>query len=133
MKPEAKPKDEQEAADWERHGYLDMKPMTTLDMIALSAWVNVPIEKLPGHPTFRRYPNSSAEKGWARVADAILGAVGIEPISTAPTDGTEVNVWVAPAHGLLGFWTRCAYHPDAGWCADELREVTHWLVKEFYA
>lgn len=49
------------------------------------------------------------------------------PIETAPTDGTEVWVYVAPRDGLKGFQCVCAYHPDAGWCADELREVTHWM------
>lgn len=56
------------------------------------------------------------------------------PISTAPTDGTRVLVWAAPttagwddpAMHLAGFVTIAAYHPDAGWCVDELREVTHW-------
>lgn len=49
------------------------------------------------------------------------------PIETAPKDGTEVWVYVAPREGLRGFQCVCAYHPDAGWCADELREVTHWM------
>lgn len=49
------------------------------------------------------------------------------PISEAPTDGTTVVVWAAPAHGLPGTLTWCAYHPDAGWCVCELREVTHYL------
>lgn len=49
-----------------------------------------------------------------------------QPIETAPRDGTEVWVYVAAAHGLPSFECMCAYHEDAGWCADELREVTHW-------
>ncbi len=51
---------------------------------------------------------------------------GWRTIDTARTDGTEYWVYVAPRDGLPGFQTRCAYHKDAGWCADELREVTHW-------
>lgn len=49
-------------------------------------------------------------------------------ISEAPKyeDG-EVLVWVSPRGGLAGFITWCAWHPDAGWCADELREVTHYM------
>lgn len=53
--------------------------------------------------------------------------VPMEPIATAPNDGSLCVVWVSPGHGLPGFWTVCAYHPDAGWCACELREVTHWV------
>lgn len=50
-----------------------------------------------------------------------------QPISEAKTDGTVYPVWVAPYQGLDGFLTACGYHPDAGWCADELREVTHFI------
>ena len=27
---------------------------------------------------------------------------------------------------LPSFTSRCKYHPDAGFCTDELRQVTHW-------
>jgi hypothetical protein len=49
-----------------------------------------------------------------------------QPIETAPRDGTTVQVYLPPKDGLPGFVTTCAWHPDAGWCADELREITHW-------
>ena len=48
-------------------------------------------------------------------------------IEIAPKDGTNVLVWAAPAHGLLGFIALAAYDQDAGWCVDELREATHWM------
>ena len=52
----------------------------------------------------------------------------------APTDGTEVWVLVAGCDGLPAFECKCAYHPDAGWCADELREVVAWVpLSEFRA
>jgi hypothetical protein len=51
------------------------------------------------------------------------------PIADAPTDGTVYYVYAAPAHGLPGFWTTCGYHPDAGWCVDEFREVTHFIPR----
>lgn len=51
------------------------------------------------------------------------------PIETAKTDGTEYVVLVAEREGLPAFITKCAYHPDAGWCADELRPVTRWLYE----
>ena len=48
------------------------------------------------------------------------------PIDTAPLD-RPVWVYVAEYEGLPSFQTACAWHPDAGWCADELRPVTHWM------
>lgn len=48
-------------------------------------------------------------------------------MDSAPIDGTKIIVWAAPAHGLPGFATLAAYHPDAGWCVDELCEATKWL------
>lgn len=57
-----------------------------------------------------------------------------QPISTAPRDGTRVWLYVAgdtcgwedPAMHLPPFQCEAAYHPEAGWCVDELREATHW-------
>lgn len=55
------------------------------------------------------------------------------PISTAPTDGTLVLVYAPPADPAK--WgdilpdptvALARYHPDAGWCICEIREVTHW-------
>lgn len=48
------------------------------------------------------------------------------PIKTAPTDGTLVLVYAAEREGLPAFECPCAYHPDGGWCVDELRFVTLW-------
>lgn len=50
-----------------------------------------------------------------------------QPIETAPTDGTEVLLWVAPGEGLSGFRCVGAYHEDAGWTVCELRDATHWM------
>lgn len=50
-----------------------------------------------------------------------------QPIGTAPTDGARVIVYAAPYQGLPGFVCVADYHPDGGWCVDELREVTHWM------
>lgn len=71
----------------------------------------------------------------ARDAYPVLGMRGAleaadraawKPIETAPTDGTLVFVSAAPYHDLDGFVTVARYYPDAGWCVDELREVTRW-------
>lgn len=48
------------------------------------------------------------------------------PIDEAPTDGTMVWVWAPEREGLPGFVCPCQYHPDGGWCVDEIRFVTHW-------
>lgn len=58
--------------------------------------------------------------------------IGWQPIETAPTDGTWVWVFVAEREGLPSFQCPCAYHPDGGWCCDELREVTHWRPLQYY-
>jgi len=79
---------------------------------------------------------------WDRLVYRTLGAVphllriaaasasgcgdGWMPIETAPKDGTLVWAYTAEREGLPAFQSACAYHPDAGWCTDELRYVTHW-------
>lgn len=55
---------------------------------------------------------------------------GWQPIATAPIDGTRVWVFVAAAYGLSSFYCIAAYHPDGGWCCDELRETTAWKPLE---
>lgn len=74
--------------------------------------------------------------GWTlgpRIDDllrAVNGPVGVgwKEIETAPQDGRPVWVYVAMAHGLPPFEDKCSWHPDAGWCADELRPVTQGRV-----
>jgi hypothetical protein len=51
---------------------------------------------------------------------------GWMPIETAPRDGSEFLAYTAAAHGLPPFVSLCKWHPDAGFCTDELRNVTHW-------
>lgn len=63
----------------------------------------------------------------ARAALAALQTPMWNPINTAPTDGTLVWVYTAAFDGLPTFQGPCSYHPDAGWCTDELRHVTHWI------
>jgi hypothetical protein len=54
------------------------------------------------------------------------------PIESAPK-GPEVLVYatergrtdgITPLPAYIG---QCAWHPDAGWCVCEVREVTHWM------
>lgn len=47
------------------------------------------------------------------------------PISTAPKD-REIQVFCPEKEGLLPMVSRCKWHPDAGFCVDELREPTLW-------
>ena len=50
------------------------------------------------------------------------------PIEQAKEDpDREIFVWAAPCEDLPGFACWCAWHPDAGFCVDELRKVTHYL------
>lgn len=53
-----------------------------------------------------------------------------QPISTAPKDGT---LFVAMSQDMGGndlppFVSLCAWYPNAGFCTDELREPTHWML-----
>jgi hypothetical protein len=48
-------------------------------------------------------------------------------IESAPTDGTHVLVFAPGVEGLSDLMAVAAYHPDAGWCIDELRWPTHWM------
>jgi Lar family restriction alleviation protein len=72
---------------------------------------------------------SDATLAWNRRADDWM------PIETAPRDGTEVLVyaampdhlqWADPDKQLRQIVRVTAWHPDAGWCVDELREASHW-------
>lgn len=46
-------------------------------------------------------------------------------MSAAPRDKT-VLVYAAEYEGLSGFQSTASWHPDAGWCVDELRPVVAW-------
>ena len=57
-------------------------------------------------------------------------AQGWRDIATAPRDGREIIAYsqdVSGTTGLNPFVSLCAWHPDAGFCTCELREVTHWM------
>ena len=58
------------------------------------------------------------------------GTGGWQDIATAPKDGTEFIAYsqdVSGNTGLNPFVSLCAWHPDAGFCTCELRQVTHWM------
>jgi hypothetical protein len=68
-----------------------------------------------------------------RLALAAPAALVVRPerlrwdnIENAPTDGSAQIVYVTEACGLPAFITRCAYP----WCADEVRPVTHYVVRD---
>lgn len=48
-----------------------------------------------------------------------------KPIESAPTDGTLILVWCASRDGLPAMYSLCRYHPDGGFCVDELRYPTY--------
>jgi hypothetical protein len=48
-----------------------------------------------------------------------------QPIETAPKD-RDIVVYAAEREGLPGFFSLCRWHPDAGFCVDELREPEWW-------
>lgn len=49
-------------------------------------------------------------------------------IESAPKNGTLFLAYAeAGQHDLPPLYSLCAWHPDAGFCIDELREPTHWM------
>lgn len=50
------------------------------------------------------------------------------PIESAPHDGTEIIVWCEGVQDLPPLVCRCAWHSDAGFCVDELREPKYWIA-----
>ena len=69
----------------------------------------------------------SAKKKALGPSDATACSAGWLPIDSAPKDGSEIIVYCPPAHGLPHMASVCAYHEDAGFCVDELREPTLWI------
>ena len=61
------------------------------------------------------------------MADQYVKVDQWQPIETAPTDGTAVLTYAPGKYGLIPLFSVARYHPDAGWCVDELRDVTHWM------
>jgi hypothetical protein len=47
------------------------------------------------------------------------------PMETAPR-GRPIIVYCPERHGLQAMASICEWHPDAGFCVDELREPTCW-------
>ncbi len=66
------------------------------------------------------------ERMRAALAAVLPDAEGWRPVETAPKDGTVVLVYAPEREGLRSIICTCNYHPDGGWCVDELRFVTHW-------
>ena len=50
-------------------------------------------------------------------------------IAEAPDD-RQVAVWCPAREGLDELMSFCRYHPDAGFCVDELREPTLYRIVE---
>lgn len=76
--------------------------------------------------------------GWSEKLEKLLSEVrggGWQPISEIPTDDGKlywVYAWdrankISPEYkdDYPPMVTTCKWHPDAGWCVCDLREVTH--------
>lgn len=70
-----------------------------------------------------------------RISEADLDAIQViaswikapiwQPMATAPQD-REIIVYCPPREGLGEIYCKCQWHPDAGFCVDEIREPTLW-------
>lgn len=54
-------------------------------------------------------------------------ATGWQPIKTAPKDGSLFLSWSPATEGLSPLFSLCSWHPDAGFCVDEIRSPSHWM------
>ncbi len=61
-------------------------------------------------------PNTTTPNDWTHIDEA-------------PRDGRLIEVWAPRKNGLPGFISDCAWHPDAGFCVDELRKPVAWRAK----
>jgi len=52
---------------------------------------------------------------------------GWDLMDTAPRD-FPILVWAPGRDGLSSMFSVCLWHPDAGFCIDEVREPTHWRL-----
>lgn len=50
-----------------------------------------------------------------------------QPIETAPKDGKLFLCWAPMYQDLPSMYSLCAWHDEAGFCIDELRQPTHWM------
>ncbi len=57
---------------------------------------------------------------------AIAASLEWQHIDSAPKD-RWIFVYAAPYFELEGFVCVCHWHPDAGFCVDELREAVAWM------
>ena len=69
----------------------------------------------------QRYPGGLA---WGA---AVRAMSAWQPIETAPKDGSLILVYAPAADGLSAMQSTCSYHPDAGFCIDEIRDPIHWM------
>ena len=76
---------------------------------------------------FKYCPDCGAQLDSLCPSDATTCSAGWLPMDAAPKDGKEIIVYCPPAHGLNHMASVCAYHEDAGFCVDELREPTLWI------
>ena len=107
--------------------------MTTLDELQRSVErLNRAVERLSGGMGkygFANVYNDDVQLLLSERAE-LLAAVAWRDIATAPRDGREIIAYsqdVSGTTGLNPFVSLCAWHPDAGFCTCELREVTHWM------
>jgi len=71
--------------------------------------------------------SSAHAAGWRCEAAAVPPSPW-QPIASAPMDGTVVLVHAPAYEDLDAITCTAAWHPDAGWCVDELRCVEWWVL-----
>ena len=102
-------------------------PEEVVEMAARAGW------ECLGFPLAWKDLNGTATDMHHRIARAVISAIAAslraqgawQPIETAPQD-RPIVVYAPARDGLQEMASICQWHPDAGFCIDELREPTHW-------
>jgi hypothetical protein len=72
--------------------------------------------------------DTTAARLLASVVGELLDRLEPHSMETAPTDGTPFLAYSVDLKGcgLSPFFSVCAWHEDAGFCTDEIREPIYW-------
>jgi hypothetical protein len=82
-----------------------------------------------GEPATAHYKWNPSVCEWEPLGPGMQLQPGWQPIEGAPKD-RAIRVYAPGREGLPGITCMCEWHPDAGFCVDEVRVVTHWWPED---
>jgi hypothetical protein len=103
-----------------------MDKLTIKDIEELATIIHHAAERGESGDGYARLGNTVAFRA-ASALRQLLEERRWRPLAEAKTDGSPMLVYAPAREGLSAMQSVCAYHPDAGFCIDELREPTHFM------